>query len=205
MEKTIEEQKKAYLEIVKVTEKYKHFNDKYSIRDINDMYLAAKNHLMRIDWYEKYGIKLDKDAKLYEHNWFRVSEYLNFSHFGDAQKDKDVGSGRFISWSDDGRQPNDEWLLNIGFSTGAYIFGDDYELQKPLFQDFIEELKSYKPKYSDTVNKNFYWGIDDAKAIFEAFPGILKKYQERNRAEFDERKAKKLRAELEKLEAKKTS
>lgn len=201
-EENIELWKKAYTKQLKATEPYAdEFASKYSFDDIRDLRNSAKNHLMLIDWYEKYGLKLSHDYKPYDYNYFSVRDYVTFNHFGDALKDKNNGSGRYISWSDDGRQPTNEWLLNISFSTGAYIFGDDYNGQQELFQDFIKELKDFKPDYSDTTNKSFYWKLETAKPVFEAFDTILQKYRERNKSEFNKRKAKKLRRELEDLEA----
>jgi len=63
--------------------------------------------------------------------------------------------GRHISWSDDGKQPEDELLLVISFPTGAYIFGDDYPTE--FFKEFFQELKTYNPKYTDTTNKTLYF------------------------------------------------
>ena len=196
--------KKAYTEILTVCDKYQGF-DKYNFRDIDDMRSKAKNHLLLIEWYEKYDLKLSHDYNPNSYNYFKVTDYIVFSYFQDALRDKNAGSGKYISWSDDDRQPKDEWLLNISFSTGAYIFGDDYEGQKTLFQDFIKELKSYSPDYSDTTNKSFYWKLENAKSIYGEFNNILKKYRERNTSEFNARKAERLRKELAKLEAEETT
>lgn len=193
--------KNAYQEILDVCEKYPDFDNKYSYRDIRDMARSAKSHLLLIEWYEKYGLKLSHDYRPSEYNYIKHSEYIVFSYFNDAQAEKDSGnSGKYISWPDDDRQPKNEWLVNISFPTGAYIFGEDYDYQQDLFQEFIKELKSYKPDYSDTVNKSFYWKLENAKQIYECFSGILAKYHEKNRSEFNQRKAEKLRKELAKLE-----
>lgn len=200
-EENLAKWKKAYTAILKSCQPYAdEFYSLYSFRDVRDMRNSAKNHLMLIDWYEKYGLKLSHDYQPYSYNYFKVSDYIIFNHFGDAQQGKDNGRGKYISWSDDDRQPKNEWLLNISFSTGAYIFGQDYDGQQELFQSFIKELKSYKPDYSDTVNKSFYWKLENAKAIFEAFPDIYKKYQQLNTDDFNRRKVEKLKKELAKAE-----
>lgn len=190
--------KKAYTEVLKVCEKYPGFNS--SFRDLDDMRVSAKGHLMLIDWYEKYGLRISHDHNPAQYNYLDMGKHTKFSHFNDAEADKDSGSGRFISWSDDGRQPKNEWLLNISFPTGAYIFGEDYNYQQDLFQDFINELRSYTPDYSDTHNKSFYWKLENAKPIYEKSGDILRSYQERNKSEFNKRKVEKLKAELAKLE-----
>lgn len=191
--------KKAYTELLRVCEKYPGFSI-YNFRDIDTMMRSAKGHLMLIEWYEKYGLKINHDHNPYEYNYLNMGDYMTFNHFYDAEEDKASGSGRFISWSDDDRQPNNEWLLVISFPTGAYIFGEDYDGQKELFQNFMERLKSYKPDYSDTVNKTLYWKLENAKPIYEEFSGIKREFMEMNRQELNKRKADKLRRELAKLE-----
>jgi hypothetical protein len=201
---TIKEWKKAYTDVLIVCEKYPDFKDKYAscFSDINEMKLNAKNHLLLIEWYEKYGLKLDHAYKPYTHNYFRLNDYKLFSYFNDAKRDKDNGSGKYISWPDDDRQPKDEWLFEISFSTGAYIFGEDYDGQKQLFQDFFKELQSYKPDYSDTVNKSLYWKLENTKPVFDEFDNVLRKYRERNVTELKKREAAKLRKQLAELEGK---
>ncbi len=185
--------KKAYKEILDVCEKYPNFS-RFSFYDIDDMRNSAKDHLLLVDWYEKYGLKLDhSSSQPYTRNFVDVDRHINIHYYEDAKR------GRSIFWSDDERQPLNEWLLVISFPTGAYIFRDGYEGQKDLFQDLFNELKNYKPDYSDTTNKKLYWKLENAKNIFNDFNGILKKYYEKNRSEFNKRMAKKLRDELEKL------
>jgi len=196
----IEIWKKAYQNILEACEKYQNFDNKYSFYDIDTMRHSAKNHLLLIEWYEKYGLKLSHDYKPMQYHHFKVNEYMAFSYFQDGDNDKDNRVGKYISWSDDGRQPSNEWLLCISFPTGAYIFGEDYAGQQQLFQSFISELKSYNPDYSDTVNKSFYWKLENAKSVFEDFSDVLQKYRERNKSELNKRKAEKLRKELEALE-----
>lgn len=198
---SIKDWKKAYADVLKVCEKYPKFNEVYGFNDINQMKNSAKNHLQLIKWYEKYGLKLDHDYQPYTLSYFKVDEYRLFTHFKDAEQDKDNGSGRFISWSDDDRQPKDEWLFEISFATGAYIFGQDYDGQKELFQNFFKELKSYKPDYSDTTNKTLYWRLENAKPIYDKFHNILNKYRELNTKDLKNREVKKLEKKLAELKA----
>lgn len=195
--------KDAYTDVLKVCSKYGRFNNKYSsdFNDIHRMGVSAKDHLLLIEWYEKYGLKLDHDYKPYSNNYFRLDDHREFAHYNEAQKEKDSGNGgRYISWPD-GKQPKNEWLFEIGFSTGAYIFGEDYDSQKQLFQDFFEELKGFNPDYSDSHNHSLYWKLENAKAIFDNYHSILQKYQERNTSELKQREADNLRKKLQKLEA----
>jgi len=103
-----------------------------------------------------------------------------------------------IFWSDDGRQPSEEYLYTIGFPTGAYVFGDFYP--EELFQRFFLELKSYNPKYIDTANKQLYFSPDNAKEIHLNLPTIFKKYKDLAGDEYKKIRAKKLKEELKKLE-----
>lgn len=195
---TVAEWKKAYTDVLEVCEKYDDFDTNYSMSDIHDMKISAKNHLMLIEWYENYGIKLDHDNKPYSYNHIRLDDHRSISYYADAQKDHDNGAGRSISWSDDGRQPQNEWLYRISFSTGAYIFGEDYP--DKLFQRFFDELASYKPDYSDRHNSSLYWTLENVRAIHDAYPEIMRKYREENAVDAKRRKAEKLRAELAALE-----
>lgn len=195
----IELWRKAYSEILEVCEKYPNFSI-FGFYDINEFRNRAKNHLLLIEWYEKYGLKLSHDCNPV--NYIHLGNYSDMMVFNDAELCKEECRGRSISWPDDGRQPEDGWYYHLGFSTGAYIFGDDYDYQKELFQKFITELKTYNPDYCDTVNHDFYWKIENCKKIFDDFNSILQKYHNINKSELQERKVKKLKVELEKEEAK---
>lgn len=199
-EENVKNWKEAYSSFLKICKKYPDLQNKFAFHDIDDMKNSAEGHLMLIDWYEKYGLKISHEYNPHRNNYLKYSEYLVFNYFNDAERDKDNGSGKYISWSDDGRQPNNEWLLKISFPTGAYIFGDDYNYQQDLFQEFIGRLKEYKPDYSDTVNKSFYWRLENCKPIFDEFNAILNEYREKNRSEFKKREADKLRKKLAELE-----
>lgn len=167
---------------------------------LSDVSIKMQNRLKRIEFEEKYGIVLDSDARLAEYDFVRIGEHQMISYFADAERHKENGGGRYISWSDDDKQPHNEWIYNVSFGTGAYIFGDDYEGQQSIFQAFFNELKSYNPDYSDTPNKGLYWKIENAKEIVNKFKEILNKYKELNRQELKNRKIAKLRNELESLE-----
>ncbi len=200
--------KKAYEDVAKVCGKYsKEFvNYASDFGDIREMEAKAKNHLMLIEWYEKYGLKIDHEHKPFSYSYFGFGsygamQYVSFTRFGDAAKEKENGSGRYISWPDDDKQPKNEWCMKIGFSTGAYIFGEDYDYQKQLFQDFFKELQTYKPDYSDSHNSSLYWKLENAKPIFDNFSSIFEKYRERNASERKQREADKLRKQLEKIES----
>ena len=168
---------------------------------LTDIRFSAKNRVIRYEWAEKYGITLPSDCRLAEYDYYRIDDYQFISYFKDGHDCKKKHQGRSISWSEGDKQPVDEWIYNIGFSTGAYIFGDDYDYQQQLFQDFFEELRTYSPDYEDLHNHNLYWKVENAKEIMEKFKELLNKYKDRNRDELKGRKIAKLEAELQNLKA----
>lgn len=196
-----QEIKKAYEDILEVCSKYEHLKKECGsdFDDINVMVSNAKNHLMLVEWSEKYGLDISHEYKPFSYSYFKMGDYMSFSYYANAAEQHKNGRGRYISWSVDGKQPFNEWLLDLSFRTGAYMFGEDYDGQKALFQDFFKELKSYKPDFSDSHNKNLYWKLENAKDIFINFNSILKKYSERNKEEFKQREIKKLEEKLNKL------
>lgn len=180
--------KEAYSKILKLLKKHKDL----IVFDINDLEEKSKLHLFGIELKEKYG--LDIDPKIIQtFDWVRFGDYRTIGWWGDKHR-------RTISWSDDGNQPKDEQLLQISFPTGAYIFGEDYPAH--LFEVFFAELKSFKPKYIDTANKSLYFKMENSSGVFNSFDSILKKYHEINREDLKQRKIKKMKEDLAKLEGK---
>lgn len=105
---------------------------------------------------------------------------------------------RKISWSDDGRQPENEWLYVISFGTGAYIFGQSYP--EETFRSFFTELKQFEPKYCDTANKSLYFTPDKAKAVHESFWEIFNRHKAMVEGELKKKRKAKLLEELKTLE-----
>lgn len=189
--------KEAYNDILKVCKKYDQFKTKYdsSFGDIYDMKQKAQNHLMLIDWYEKYGLRIAHEYKPASQDYLRIDDHRYISYYNDAQREKDSGKGgRYISWSDDGRQPKNEWLFNIWFSTGAYIFGEDYP--KEFFQKFFDELTSYEPDFTDRHNNSLYWRLENAKDVYDNYPAILEKYRKQNQEDRKQREIKLMEKKL---------
>ena len=188
MEKTTEEQ--AYKEILDVIKKHREI----CVYDVNEMEFLAKKHLFGIELKEKYGFNIEP-RNIQSLDWNRFSDYMSLGLWGKTYNRK-------ISWPDDGKQPEDELLLELNFSTGAYIFGDfsDHDYPTEFFKEFFQELKAYNPKYVDTTNKNLYFSMVNAGKIFNEFPALLTKYYDLNKTDAKERKIKKLQAELDKLQ-----
>lgn len=164
---------------------------------LNEIAVKAKNRIIRYEWQEKYGIELDNSCRLAEYDYYKINDYQFISYFKDGYDCHKNSYGRSISWSEGGKQPVNEWIYSIGFSTGAYIFGNDYHGQQKLFQDFFEELRTHRPDYEDLHNHCLYWKVENAKEIMSQFNTILEKYQDKNRKELKTRKIEKLKKELE--------
>lgn len=155
-----------------------------------DISYKLEQLITREEIQESFGIDL-RGCYNYGDTYFNLGEDKYIGKYGSKYN-------RTISWSVDGRQPEDEWLLAITYPTGAYIFGEDY--QKETFAQYFDELKEFEPKYVDTANHCLYYTADKAKAVYEKVDEIYKKY--RAIAE-DNRKASKievLRKQLEELE-----
>lgn len=186
MELTIQT-KKAYQEIIDVLNKHKNI----CVFDVISLELKAKAHIFGLK-LKDYGLNIDpKDISSPKYN--RFGEYMAIGMWGANHR-------RTIGCSDNNKQPDNELLLVIRFSTGAYIFGDDYPTE--LFNEFWQELKEYNPAYLDSTNNCIYFSIAHAKDIFNNFQQILKKYHDKNKKEFISRKIKKLETELRKLKNK---
>jgi len=177
--------KKAYKEILSLLNQYK---DVCNL-DIGDIEHKSLSHLYKIELEEKYGIKVPA-YEMCTPDFTRIDGEIYVAMCGETH-------GRTISWSDDGRQPNDELLYCFSFSTGAYIFGTEYLPE--LFKEFFNELKKYNPTYVDTVNHKLYFALDNAKDIHNAYPSILKKYQNMYATKSRETKVAKLQQELQSL------
>lgn len=155
------------------------------------------NVIRNLELSNLFQIPIEGPYLKYGNGWIPVGrqmthrDYFHLGKFG-------VGTNRCISWSDDGEQPGDEWLLSVCFSSGAYIFGDSYP--EDLFNEFFQELKSFGPKYCDTVNHHLYFSHENANLVFNSFPEIFKKYCLRVSEEFKKNQKQKLLDKLARLE-----
>ena len=156
----------------------------------NSMLLCDIEYAIKAEeLYEEFGFG-GIDQYLYS-DYVKVSDYEFIAKYG-----KDCNYT--IAWSDDGRQPDDEWLYVISFPAGAYVLGDYYP--KDTFNTFFNELKKFVPKYIDTENHSLYFSVSNAKIAHNNFYEIFNKYKNLAAAENKKRRAEKLRKELEELE-----
>lgn len=182
--------KQSYTEIFNTLKMHKDV----CVFDIESLERKAKHHLFSLELQEDYGLNIDP-KRVDSCDWMRFGDYKSIGWWGEKYR-------RTISWSVDGRQPEDELLLQISFPTGAYIFGGDYP--NDFFQKFWLELKSFNPDYTDEANHSVYWKVQNAKEIFNSFENILDKYRQLNREDFNKRRIAQMKEELEKLENKTT-
>ena len=160
-----------------------------TIFDIESLKNKADLHLFGVKLKEVHGLNLNPKY-IYSTEYCRICDYRTITNFRD-------GDSKSMGWSDNGEQPKDELLLELRFSTGAYMFGDDYPNE--LFQKFFLELKTYSPKYTDSHNHALFFSIDNAAAVFNEFDSIIKRYNEQYKEESKARRIEKLKAEIEKL------
>jgi len=192
---SLETAKKIYKKILTLVEK-----DKDILNfDLSALKETARCHLDYLELKEVYGLDIGNKS-LAGYNYISVDEFRKISYIGEKYNNR-------ISWSVDGRQPNNERLFFVSFPTGPFIFGDgdifDKDYPVEFFQKFFSELITFKPDYSDIANKTLYWKIENAKEIFNSFNDILKKYYDLNKEDIKQRRIKKMEAELEKLKSQK--
>lgn len=184
----------AYKELLEVVKKhYEVIEEDYVISPS-----GLENFITRLEVSDTFGIPLRNIKDSYD-GWLHVKgcydDWMILGHFGEQQR-------RTISWSDDGSQPEDEWLFRVGFSTGAYIFSRgivESSYPKYTFQAFFDELKTYSPKYCDSANHCLYFTKENAKAVYDDFWPIFAKYKDLVGEELKQKRTLELEAELAKL------
>lgn len=147
--------------------------------------------ILWMDLSEKFGVTINNPSDMGS-DYCRLSNHQFIGLYG-------ADHNRTISWPDDGKQPDNEWLYVISFPTGAYIF--DKEYPQIIFQEFFNELKEYSPKYIDSANHNLYFTSEQSKEVHDDFHEVFKKYKSRVDKEIKTKKIYELQKELEKLGA----
>ena len=180
MQKAIE----AYRDLLATAEKHPEvFEDDSTVKNI-------KYSLRRLEVSQRFGIPLEMHHNEGPNSYRVVRAYDDWTRVA-------LHGPESISWSDDGRQPEDEWLLCISFPTGAYIFGEAYPAA--TFDAFFAELKAFGAKYCDTNNSSLYFTEENSKAVYDAFWDIFKKYKALVTDELKAKRRAELEAELAKL------
>ena len=186
-EQSLKEQLNAYKALREVAQQHKEQIQSHHLSNIEEelqcLELSVEfNMKLEHAGYKQYTVPRSYD------NWSRVIFYSN-------SRDDIIGC------SDDGQQPSDEWLYVVQFPTGAYIFGNYFKDEYPTetFDKFFGELKSFGAKYSDTMNSALYFTKDTAHKVHASFWEIFKKYKAMCQEEYNEKRVKKLEAELAEL------
>lgn len=161
--------------------------------ELKNLISRLHEELDRHQLSENFDIPVDA-LSLVGDEWYRIRAYPEEQYLGYYGN----GNNREVSWSDDDRQPEDEWLFTLKFSSGAYIFGEDYP--KETFNAFFNELKEFSPKYIDTVNSALYFDGKNAGEVYRNLKDIYLKHKAEVQKELDKKRIAKLKAELEKLE-----
>lgn len=179
--------REAYQEILAVLEKHK---DVISGDHSTDIRCRIRELIKWSYILEDFGITISP-SKIYGDDWIEISYNQCIGLYG-----KDIK--RTISYPDDGRQPEGEWLYLVKFPNGAYTYGDSYPTK--TFGAMIEEVKSYGPKYIDSTNKRFYFDSDSAKFIHNDLSAIIEKHRASVEAEIKDQKKAELQRQLAELE-----
>ena len=188
MVKIKEEAEKAYKEIFDLMEKNKDLCS-FDLESLKD---KSRCHLFGLLLKEDWGLDI-RPSDIHNTDWINLGDHRIIGRWGEKH-------GRTISWPDGNEQPYDELLLCISFSTGPYIFGDDYP--QDLFRSLWDELRSFGPKYTDSHNHSLYFSEENASGVFNSFGDIIRKYHEINKTDRKKREIERLKKELQKLEGK---
>ena len=145
----------------------------------------------------KFGFELlDRDYTCYTPKGFgHLTYHIILAHYDGVYRKIDNISST--------PQPTDEWLLKVGFPTGAYFLIDGGSFDKPylseLFNKMLGDFLALNPKYVDRLNDSMYFTSDNAKEVLDKWDEITTKYKNLAGDELKKLKIEKLKAELEEL------
>ena len=191
-----EEQRKVIEQIYDLVKTFKkeNYNDEENFLDkIKD---EVNKFKIKYDFLDKYGVDIIKHNIYNEENIKIDGRYARISIY----KIRGDETSRILN-SD--KQPNNELLMEYSHCTGSYMFGggwlsDEY-YDPELFDMYFEELKKYKYKYIDNLNRCIYFDLEEGFRLYKDYKNICDKYQKL----FDERrnnaKIEKLQEELKRL------
>ena len=193
--------RQKYTEILNILESNEEFLKFDSTIDSRSY---IKSMLSCLDSYEIFGIdfEIKYGSSFNNGNWLPLLNYCHIMKFN-PEHNKIHNSKE---------QPGHEWLYQISFPTGAYIFNldeyfsDIFNLDKyfpDIFNDFWEELKTYKYKFIDNMNRCIYFSPDNARAIHDNLELIIEKYRKLATIKFREvqiKRAEDKLAELKKIQ-----
>ena len=194
------ESNKEYLKFLKTLLKLTENNVEHFDKLNNTGIRLSKNQILaeidKINLSNKFGFELlDRDHTCYTPKGFgHLTYYAIIAHYDGVYRKIDNISPL--------PQPTDEWLLKVGFPTGAYFLidsGFDKPYLSELFNKMLGEFLALNPKYVDRLNQSMYFTSDNAKEVLDKWDEITTKYKNLVGDELKKLKIEKLKAELEEL------
>ena len=193
------ESNKEYLKFLKTLLKFNENNVEHFDKLNNTSIRLSKNQILdeidKVNLSNKFGFELlDRDYTCYTPKGFgHLTYHIILAHYD--------GVYRKINNISPLPQPTDEWLLNIGFPTGAYFLIDSgfKPYLSELFNKMLGEFLALNPKYVDRPNQSMYFTSDNAKEVLDKWDEITTKYKNLVGDELKKLKIEKLKAELEEL------
>ena len=194
------ESNKEYLKFLKTLLKFTESNVEHFDKLNNTNIRLSKNKIVaeidKINLSNKFGFELiDRDYTCYTPKGFgHLTYHIILAHYD--------GKYRKVDNISPTPQPTDEWLLRVGFPTGAYFLIDscfDNPYLSELFNKMLGEFLALNPKYVDRLNQSMYFTSDNAKEVLDKWNEITAKYKNLAEDELKKLKIEKLKAELEEL------
>lgn len=171
--------KEAYEEMLSVLKKYEKLPKvNYAVWEVKKCLQECQNYeqwrINKRDWDDSYAEDLPCNAYLQECKYISNQE-----------------NGRLML-------PSPTTYFVLYFSTGPYIFGDDYPVA--LFTEFYEELKqATNPKYADDLGRALYYTEETACNAYEVVQVLYKKYEAKAKHESKASRIQRLKEELAEL------
>ena len=194
------ESNKEYLKFLKTLLKFNENNVEHFDKLNNTSICLSRNQILaeidKVNLSNKFGFELlDRDHTCYTPKGFEhLTYHIILAHYD--------GKYRKVDNITHKSQPTDEWLLKIGFPTGAYFLvynGFNKLYLSELFNKMLGEFLALNPKYVDRLNDSMYFTSDNAKEVLDKWNEITAKYKNIVLDELKKLKIEKLKAELEKL------
>ena len=194
------ESNKEYLKFLKTLLKLTESNVEHFDKLNNTSIRLSKNQILdeidKANLSNKFGFELlDRDYTCYTPKGFgHLTYHIILAHYDGVYRKIDNISPL--------PQPTDEWLLKVGFPTGAYFLidsGFDKPYLSELFNKMLGEFLALNPKYVDRLNQSMYFTSDNAKEVLDKWDEITAKYKNLVGDELKKLKIEKLKVELEEL------
>lgn len=187
MKTKLEQAQEIYTELFAIMKA----NQEVCVFGIMELERQAENHLFGIKLQESYRLNINPKHIYSTHINVFFNEWVSIYRVG-AKYDN------LITNSDSGKQPKNELLVVIRFTTGPFCLSPEYP--RDLFLSMLEEFKTYAPTYTDLTNNALYYSIDQAAGVFNSFEEIYTKYKKLALEQDKSIKINKLKVEIERLQ-----